>query len=512
MDKKNIDQLFKEQLKDFKEVPDDKVWTAIEASLDKKKRKRRVFPIWWKLGGVAAALALLFYILTPFEVADSDKDIPPSVVNTDPEIKATDSESNAPNKNGTSFEVDSTILQQEAIVDVLESELSKNETSKSSNSTEKSRKTENVALGISKIKETEIATVDKTKEVAPVSRKGEIALTDSPNQTADKNLQEIIQKNKRISNETIASAITTKEKEEGINSKKEDPLEEGIAEATEKGEDLINTKKSLYEEIEDQAALDAEVENSLKNRWSVGPSVAPVFFNAIGEGSPIHSSFVPNSKSGNTNLSYGVNVAYEIGKKLSVRSGVHKVDFGFTTNDILFSASLSNSTNEIIDNITYSSSSRNLVVQSKAASNNAESLALADAANAVSDVFAASPSLEGRMVQQFGYIEVPLEVNYKLVDRKIGVHLTGGISSLFLLNNSIALESNGLVTEIGEANNINNLNFSTNIGVGFNYKFSKRARLNIEPVFKYQLNTFSETSGTFRPYSVGVYSGLSYKF
>ncbi len=512
MDKKNIDQLFKEQLKDFKEVPDDKVWTAIEASLDKKKRKRRVFPIWWKLGGAAAALALLFYVLTPFESDDTDMNTSsPSVVDTDSEVKATDSESNVSNKNETSFELDSTMMQQEAIVEVPESELLENKTSKSSNVTATSPKTKNVGLGTSQAKKTEIAAVDKTKEVPPASRKSEIALADSPNQAGDKDLQETLRKSNRVSDETIASAVTTKEKDDSINSKKENALE-GIAAVTDKVEDLTDTKKSLYEEIEDQAALDAEVENSLKNRWSVGPSVAPVFFNAIGEGSPIHSSFVPNSKSGNTNLSYGVNVAYEIGKKLSVRSGVHKVDFGFTTNDILFSASLSNSTNEIIDNITYSSSSRNLVVQSKATSNNAESLALADAANSVSDVFGATPSLDGRMVQQFGYIEVPLEVNYKLLDRKIGVHLTGGISSLFLLNNSIALESNGLVTEIGEANNINNLNFSTNIGVGFNYKFSKRARLNIEPVFKYQLNTFSETSGTFRPYSVGVYSGLSYKF
>ena len=116
------------------------------------------------------------------------------------------------------------------------------------------------------------------------------------------------------------------------------------------------------------------------------------------------------------------------------------------------------------------------------------------------------------MVQQLGYIEVPLEVNYALLDKKFGVDLIGGVSSLFLVNNSVLLESNELVTEMGEANNINSLNFSANFGMGLNYHFTPKFRFNVEPVFKYQLNTFSNVSGNFQPYSIGVYSGFTFKF
>ncbi|WP_273568743.1 hypothetical protein [Maribacter halichondriae] len=49
MSKKNLDKLFQEKFKDFSEIPDEKVWENISASLDKKNR-RRVIPIWWKLG------------------------------------------------------------------------------------------------------------------------------------------------------------------------------------------------------------------------------------------------------------------------------------------------------------------------------------------------------------------------------------------------------------------------------------------------------------------------------
>ncbi|MFW2376353.1 MAG: hypothetical protein ACN4ES_07385, partial [Cellulophaga baltica] len=66
MSKKNLDELFREQFRDFDEVPDDKVWTAIEASLDQKKSRKLIPVWWWKLGGIAAASLLLLYVINPF--------------------------------------------------------------------------------------------------------------------------------------------------------------------------------------------------------------------------------------------------------------------------------------------------------------------------------------------------------------------------------------------------------------------------------------------------------------
>ncbi len=78
-DKKHIDRLFQEKFRDFDVMPNDKLWEGIEARLDKKKKKQRIIPILWKLGGVAAVLVLMFAIGTTFNntddttvVADSD--------------------------------------------------------------------------------------------------------------------------------------------------------------------------------------------------------------------------------------------------------------------------------------------------------------------------------------------------------------------------------------------------------------------------------------------------------
>src|SRR5690606_34812192 len=62
-DKKNIDRLFQEKFKDFEVAPDDSLWSRIESELDAKSSKnKKAIPLWWKLGGIAAALALLFAV------------------------------------------------------------------------------------------------------------------------------------------------------------------------------------------------------------------------------------------------------------------------------------------------------------------------------------------------------------------------------------------------------------------------------------------------------------------
>ena len=72
--------------------------------------------------------------------------------------------------------------------------------------------------------------------------------------------------------------------------------------------------------------------------------------------------------------------------------------------------------------------------------------------------------------------------------------------------------SDGFSAQLGEATNLNQVHFSTNLGLGFRYIFWKSFQANFEPTFKYQLNTFSSNDGGFQPYFIGLYSGVSYRF
>ena len=89
----------------------------------------------------------------------------------------------------------------------------------------------------------------------------------------------------------------------------------------------------------ENAIADAEdttdEEEEKLNRWSVSPSVAPVYFSSLGQGSSLGDQFVENSKGSEVNMSYGVNGSYAINKKLKIRAGINRVDLGQTTNDVL---------------------------------------------------------------------------------------------------------------------------------------------------------------------------------
>ena len=182
------------------------------------------------------------------------------------------------------------------------------------------------------------------------------------------------------------------------------------------------------------------------------------------------------------------------------------MDYGYNTDEVGFTASPSAGPNSLIRTISYSENSKNLVVHSTVSGSQPPQEQTA------TDVSAPSAAREGQMLQEFGYLEIPVEMEYNLLDRKLGINLIGGLSSLFLVENSVSLQSGEEVTEIGEATNMNSLNFSTNLGLGFYYRLNTRFEINLQPMFKYQLNTFTETSGNFRPYSIGVYSGLNFRF
>ena len=90
--------------------------------------------------------------------------------------------------------------------------------------------------------------------------------------------------------------------------------------------------------------------------------------------------------------------------------------------------------------------------------------------------------------------------------------LIGGVSTLFLGSNEVSVNAGDFESTLGEANNLSSVSFSTNVGLGVDYKLSKKFKFNIEPMFKYQLNPYSDSSVDFKPYYLGVYTGISYKF
>lgn len=181
---------------------------------------------------------------------------------------------------------------------------------------------------------------------------------------------------------------------------------------------------------------------------------------------------------------------------------MNKLTLGYNTNNIVYYAGLSDAVaNGEVFSPSNIQESRNVTV---IVEDNT-------AANTVS--FDNVPGKKaGSLNQTMGYVEVPVELSYKILDDKFGISLIGGMSTLFLNENSLSVVSPGMSTSIGKASNLNDVSFTSNIGIGFKYKFWKSFEANVEPKLKYQINTFSENAGGFKPYFIGLYSGISFNF
>lgn len=494
-DKKHIDRLFQEHFKDFEATPSNAVWKNIEAELNQNKKKRRIIPIWWQYAGVAALLALL---LTVGGTYFFNKE------NTNP-IKVVDTEDTQTRSSNPSNDTKIAVENDNAIQNNLEND-SQNDTKVASNTTEESQEPPiaNTSPSTNKNEGTHqsgIASNKKANVKNSITTPNNNAIA-SNSEEKNKSTNTAVTNNSENKNETPQDNETLQNNESLINTEK---VKELISNASKDNTAVAKAENKEKNSLTIEEALDSNkdvVENEKnKNKWRITPNAAPVYFNSLGEGSSIDPQFNSNSKTGEVNMSYGISASYVVNDKIKVRSGINKVNLGYNTNNVIVYQSLG-----------VSSSTRDLQNVNVSTSNTADNVTIisGETLNAKPETFATTNT---SINQALGYIEVPLEIQYALVNNKLGVNVIGGFSSFFLSDNKIFSEAEGGTrTFLGEANNINKVSYSANFGVGFNYQVSKKIDLNLEPMFKYQINTFNNTSGNFTPFFIGVYTGFTIKF
>ncbi|CAM1338915.1 outer membrane beta-barrel protein [Tenacibaculum aestuarii] len=459
MEEKNIDRLFQEKLKDLEVTPNERVWNAIEEKLQKKK-KHRVFPIWWFSGGVAAVFVLGLLLYPYIDNQDNLEKIDPVIV---------ESESSKPEENIKDELKDDILLTESIKENSHEIVVIKEETKKK-------------RILKEKLHENEVLTAN---HVVKVSQK-ELQGKDSNNMASKVVEGALLAKNDVVKEEQPTGKLENslpvfKKKENTFLKKENDTINQ-----------VLKPKKDFLAVVDKN---EEETKEKPKTKsWSVSPTVAVLNSNSFSESSPIDAS-LSNSTKGNTSYSYGVQVAYQLNKKWTIQSGIHLQEMGYSN------------TNVAVNPV--KSSSSNVVFSS------GESYALSDTSQtnfSTSSVSISSGSLDGELNQKYGYVEVPVQIKYNFLEgKKIKTELVVGFSSLFLNKNDVTLNTTNFSTS-GEANNLNSINFSGNLGIDLNYQLGNRWSININPMLKTQLNTFKNDSNGFQPYFIGVYTGLSYQF
>jgi hypothetical protein len=258
-------------------------------------------------------------------------------------------------------------------------------------------------------------------------------------------------------------------------------------------------KKSILEAIAENEETEIAV-NTSRTKFEVSTHAAPIYYGNLGKGNFLDTRFNNNSSEGEITYSYGINLAYQLNEKIKIRSGVNKVNMSYNTEGVAYQA------------VAGTAPLKSVSLESGTTITKAAGDKMAGRQPTGGTVRNPAGFLTpGNLNQKMGFIEVPLELEYNLFARKFELNLIGGASTLFLDENQVSLNSASVSAE-GKANNINSVSFSTNVGLGLDYNLSKKFKLNLEPMLKYQINTFNSPSEEARPYYFGVYSGFSYKF
>ena len=470
---KNIDRLFQERFKDFEIEPNAQTWANIQASLNEENKERKIIPLWMKYTGIAAAFVLGFFTLNTVFKTNTD---------TTNKIVIDTKSGNTLTKRIDSIAVP--IKLNESTIDLKKSsEIATTNDQKTKDNENKTTTSQHPKDFFGKTPNQKTATVYIRKNNSPLER------------------QEI-NKQTLNSDKILADKVVLTTAENVLSQNNEKVL------INEKG-NLAAAKTELKKEIANQNTETNELEAILKqkeskknnnavvikNKWEITPNIAAMYANS--QNTSIDPQFSENTKSTDNSIGFGIGVHYAISKKIALRTGINKFALGYNTNNVTYSSGLSTTS---LANVDYTT---NAMVELRTSASGNSLMTFEKNLQKTST---------GTINQKMGYYEVPLEISYSIVDKKIGISLIGGFSTLFLDENKVSLISSETNLKLGEANNLNAMHFSSNIGLGFKYNFVKSFQLNFEPMVKYQLNTFSNNSGTTKPILIGLYSGISYRF
>ncbi len=117
------------------------------------------------------------------------------------------------------------------------------------------------------------------------------------------------------------------------------------------------------------------------------------------------------------------------------------------------------------------------------------------------------------LIQHFGYIEVPLVLRYKIIDRMLSLSVKSGISANFLYTSNVYLQGSAFSRPIGESTGISPLSWSGTGGLSLEYPISNRINIALDPTFTMFLTPMGQYRNLIRetyPYNYSLYMGIRY--
>ena len=454
--KEDIGKLIKKRFKSVEISPKDSLWDKIDTSLQKRKRKRRALLF---LLFIIAAIGLSTYYYTNYN--------PSNIVNTSPnsDLKNKLSPTNSMTETQNITKQVGNTTDQENISN--QENLEKINTDKLTQESNKSPQ----KIFSEQFKNKVDTKTNKSSKTKNVTLKNE-----EYTQSSKKELTE----NTTTSKTDISDTIIQDQVSDTLNKTKN--LKMNIPK---------NVTKQKRERIQKDSTNSNEqtINNIESKKWALTLTGGTSYLNSFNRGSIIDSRLDTYNREGTLDFSYGLAIRFEISNKFTVSYGANKSAFSYETQNVPSSDEI-----EITRILSYTDRSFGNTTTSAEISN------FLDGEN------------QTDLLHQIEYIEMPLLLHYKLIDKRLGVHTLGGFSTYLLNKDHLYVQNDQEKRlKIGNSKNLIATRLSFNIGVGAYYTISDYFMIELNPTLKYNFTKISSRSNGDNPFVIGVFTGLTYK-
>lgn len=262
-------------------------------------------------------------------------------------------------------------------------------------------------------------------------------------------------------------------------------------------------------------------ESQAKGDWSIGGNFGPFYtYRTLAATEPNYSRYLNNQESGLMNYSGGLTVFYS-GKngRFSIQTGLGYARIGQVADDIIAFRSIKTGDFALLqakgnDYIHVSEGRLGYDEHPVFIANRTSPDGMEQADYLLTQVGTGLyETVNVSLKQDIRMLEIPLLLRYNLLDKDIDLSVLGGVGSSILLEGKSLIAYGGDETLLGRTADLRRANLNGIFGLGFSYKVSGALSLHLEPTLKYYLNPVNKYSSVrAHPYSVGVYSGVSWTF
>ncbi len=457
-----LDDLFRSKLADFEQAPSSNVWEQIQ-QFQSAKKKKRLFLI-LRLSGVAAALLLAFVFGWQSYQSNNDTVLIPNTI----EQQMVDAEDKMVDE---AVEIESSVL--------VENE-----------------------------------PVISEKEIVPEPIFTDVVVAEASQKPVQQQTQPL---NLRQTSEDMmvlkpVSSLLVELDPSVIR------LKEFSFLVTQNNPMLTDGDKMLIEENKKQMAMNEADDPGTS--WSVGMVLVPAYsVNQSSHGAVYASNMSYAGANNEVKIDGGFTVEYKVGKRWSIQSGVYYNRQGQSSTNQASYKSLSYDNVDVAEGYfatAVSIQSDNVQMNSVAGVIEINELPadvqLTNTLETTSSRSEASLS-KATFDQRFEYVELPFIIRYQILDAGFELQVLGGINTGLLVSNKTYLENEEGRYNVGKTQSMSKFNYSTSMGLGLGYKLNNNLKIRVEPQVKYYLGSLNNNPEvTFKPYSIGVYTGLNYNF